>query len=257
MSEFISDVDYSKVMIADVAADGGLGTAWEELQGRIRQGTASLAGSDPDVTAHKDVLGQIIKSSVILGDTTFGFQCADVSAQNRAYLMGGTVVTTAEGTNYKAPSVNQAINKSIMIIGRDGVVDYAVNVSISAYITKSDDDLAYIQVNGTVEKPTKADTEPYGSWDNTIDLSANDITAFTLPEQTGPATINESLHTVDIEVANGTVVTALVPTITCSIGANATPNSLEAQDFTSPVVYSVKSADETLQNWTVTVTVAP
>lgn len=251
----IADVDYSKVLMSDVASDGDIGTAWEELQGSIRQGTASLSGSDPDTTTHKDVLGQIIKSSTVNGDVTINFQCADISAENRAVLMGGTVEVTSEGHNYKAPSVAQEIKKSIMIIGRDGVVDYAVNVKVSAYITKNDDDLAYIQVNGTVEKPEKDGVEPYGSWDQ-IDVSANDITSFVLDEQTGAATINTTAHTVAIEVANGTTVTALTPTIGVSIGANATPNSTVAQDFTSPVEYTVKSADGTEQVWTVTVTVA-
>lgn len=251
----IADVDYSKILISDVAPDGGLGTQWEEIQGATRQGTASLTGSDSDITTHKDVLGQIIKSSTVKGDVNFNFQCADISAENRAKLMGGTVEITSEGHNYKAPSVNQAINKSIMIVGRDGTVDYAVNLSLDAYIARADDDLAYINVTSTVEKPEKDGVEPYGSWDN-IDVSANDITGFTLPEQTGAAVITPGSHTVAIEVANGTVVTALTPTINVSIGANATPNSLVAQDFTSPVEYTVKSADGTEQVWTVTVTVA-
>lgn len=251
----IADVDYSKVLISDVATDGGLGTQWVEIQGVTRQGTASLAGSDSDITTHKDSLGQIIKSSTVKGDVTYIFQCADISAANRVALMGGTIETSASGTNYKAPSVNQAINKSIMIVGRDGTIDYAVNVAIDAYLTRSDDDLAYIQVNGTVEKPEKADTEPYGSWDD-ANVMANDITSFVLDAQTGAATINDTARTVAIEVANGTTVTALIPTVGVSIGANATPNSLEAQDFTSPVEYTVKSADGTGQVWTVTVTVA-
>lgn len=251
----IADVDYSKILISDVAPDGGLGTQWEEIQGATRQGTASLAGSDSDITTHKDVLGQIIKSSTVKGDVTYSFQCADISAENRAKLMGGTVEVSAQGTNYKAPSVNQAISKSVMIIGRDGTVDYAVNVSIDAYVTRADNDLAYIQVNGTVEKPEKEGIEPSGSWDD-VNVSANDILGFVLDAQTGAATINTTAHTVAIEVANGTVVTALTPTVNVSIGANATPNSLEAQDFTSPVVYSVKSADGTSQAWTVTVSVA-
>lgn len=254
MSE-IADVDYKKVLISDVAADGGLGTQWKKIEGYTRQGTASLTGSDADITAHKNVTGGTIKSSRVTGDNTFNFQCADISAVNRAYLMGGTVVTSAEGTNYKAPLVTQDISKSIMVVGRDNTVEYAVNVNIDAYIARADDDLAYIQVNGMVEIPEKADTEPQGSWDS-IDANANDILSFTLEEQTGAATIDADAHTVAIEVANGTTVTALVPTIGVSLGANATPNSLEAQDFTSPVVYSVENANGVSQNWTVTVTVA-
>lgn len=251
----IADVDYKRVLIADVAPDGGLGTVWNAIQGMTRQGTASLAGSDADSTPHKNVIGGIIKTSKVKGDNNFNFQCADISAANRAYLMGGTVVTDSKGTNYKAPTQAQDIAKSIMIIGRDDTVEYAVNVDIDAYVTRADDDLAYIQVNGLVQESEKANTEAQGSWD-AVDTGANDILGFTLPEQTGAATIDASAHTVAIEVAALTVVTALVPTIEVSLGAYATPNSLVAQDFTSPVVYTVNSADDVDQTWTVTVTVA-
>ena len=225
------------------------------MQGGTRQGTASLTGSDSDITTHKDVTGQIILTSSITGDVTFNLQCADVSAENMAKLMGGTVEVTAKGTNYKAPTTNQSIAKSFMIIGGKGTASYAVNVSVDAYVSISDDDLYFIQVNGTVQKPEKDGVEPYGSWDS-IDMTANDIESFVLDAQTGAATINTTAHTVAIEVANGTAVTALVPNIGVSLGANATPNSLEAQDFTSPVVYSVKNANGVSQSWTVTVTVA-
>jgi len=254
MSE-IADVDYKKVLISNVAQDGGLGTQWKKIEGYVRQGTASLTGSDADITAHKNVTGGTIKSSKVTGDNTFNFQCADISAENRAYLMGGTVETSALGTNYKAPLITQDIKKSVMIVGRDNSVEYAVNVNIDAYIARADDDLAYIQVNGMVEIPEKSGVEPQGSWD-VIDADANDILSFVLAEETGAATIDANAHTVAIEVANETVVTALIPTIGVSLGANAVPNSLEAQDFTNPVVYAIENANGVSQNWTVTVTVA-
>jgi len=40
---------------------------------------------------------------IVKGDNTFNFQCADISAVNRAYFMGGTVETGVNGINYKAP----------------------------------------------------------------------------------------------------------------------------------------------------------
>jgi putative ubiquitin-RnfH superfamily antitoxin RatB of RatAB toxin-antitoxin module len=84
-----------------------------------------------------------------------------------------------------------------------------------------------------------------------------DITAFSFTEQTGDATINATAHTVSIEVVHGTNVTALVPTITLSDGATVNPASGAAQDFTSPVVYTVTAEDgTTTQDWTVTVTIA-
>lgn len=251
----IADVDYKKVLIADVAPDGGLGTAWEVIQGMVRQGTASLTGSDADITAHKNVLGGTIKSSKVAGDNNFNFQCADISAANRAKLMGGTVETGAEGDNWKAPVGTQNIMKSIMVVGRDNTIDYAVNVNLDAYLARADDDLAYLQVNGLIEQPTKEGVESQGSWDS-VNADANLITAFSIPEETGAAVITPAAFTVAIEVASGTDPSALVPTIGVSLGADITPNSNEAQDFTAPVEYIVNSANNDPQIWTVTVTVA-
>jgi predicted extracellular nuclease len=86
--------------------------------------------------------------------------------------------------------------------------------------------------------------------------SENDIISFTLPEQTGPATIDNTNHTVDIEVAYGTDVTSLVPTIEVSLFASITPESGVSTDFTSPVTYTVTAQDGTTQDWLVKVTVA-
>ncbi|PKM78557.1 MAG: hypothetical protein CVU90_02125, partial [Firmicutes bacterium HGW-Firmicutes-15] len=53
----------------------------------------------------------------------------------------------------------------------------------------------------------------------------NDILSFTLPEQTGPATINNVTHSVNIEVVNGSNPASLTPTITVSAGASINPAS--------------------------------
>jgi len=89
-----------------------------------------------------------------------------------------------------------------------------------------------------------------------VGLGVN-ILSFVLPEQTGDAVIDSGAFTVAIEVANGTTVTALVPLISVSPGATVDPASGAAEDFTSPVVYTVTAEDGvTTQDWTVTVTVA-
>ncbi|MCR4436407.1 MAG: S-layer homology domain-containing protein [Clostridiales bacterium] len=90
-----------------------------------------------------------------------------------------------------------------------------------------------------------------------VQSSDNDITAFTLAAQTGPAVIDPVNHTVSIQVAYGTSLTSLAPTISVSSGATITPASGVARNFTSPVTYTVKSAGGTSQTWTVAVTVAP
>jgi hypothetical protein len=85
---------------------------------------------------------------------------------------------------------------------------------------------------------------------------ATDIISFTFADQTGPATINATNHTVNVEVEYGTNVTSLSPTIEISYGATINPTSGTARNFTSPVEYTVTAEDEiTEQVWTVTVTV--
>lgn len=84
-----------------------------------------------------------------------------------------------------------------------------------------------------------------------------DITSFSIPQQTGSATINTTNHTINIEVAYGTPVTALIPTIGLSDGATISPASNVSRDFTLPVTYNVTAEDgTTVQPWTVTVTVS-
>lgn len=86
---------------------------------------------------------------------------------------------------------------------------------------------------------------------NRVISSAKDITAFsfTTPVVTGIINgINISIY-----VPNGTDVTALVPTFTISAYANVTPLSGVAQNFTSPITYTVTAEDLSTKIYTVTV----
>ncbi len=84
-----------------------------------------------------------------------------------------------------------------------------------------------------------------------------DILTFELAESTEDASIDPVDGSVDIEVAHGTDLTALEPTITVSAGATIDPESGVAQDFSSPVDYIVTAENNTTtRTWTVTVTEA-
>jgi hypothetical protein len=90
--------------------------------------------------------------------------------------------------------------------------------------------------------------------------SETDITLFSFAEQTGTATINTSNHTVDIKVAIGTPLDALVATFDLSDNATTTVEGADqvsgvtANDFSSAVTYTVTAQDGvTSQDWTVTV----
>ena len=69
------------------------------------------------------------------------------------------------------------------------------------------------------------------------------------------AEIDEAAKTVTLVLPNGTALTSLTPTLTRSSGATYTPAG--AQDFTSPVTYTVTSEDKSATaTYTVTVTAA-
>jgi hypothetical protein len=88
-------------------------------------------------------------------------------------------------------------------------------------------------------------------------LSAKAISSFSFsglsPTVTG--TVDENAHTVSLTVPYGTNVTSLSPTISIT-GASVSPSSGSAQNFTSPVTYTVTASDSSTQAYTVTVNVA-
>ncbi|MGB3774792.1 MAG: DUF5018 domain-containing protein, partial [Leeuwenhoekiella sp.] len=81
----------------------------------------------------------------------------------------------------------------------------------------------------------------------------NDIASFELVEATGPAVLNLEGHLIDIEVEKGTDLSSLSPVIIASEGATISPESGVAQDFTSPVLYTVTAENGTVQEWSVRV----
>jgi len=87
--------------------------------------------------------------------------------------------------------------------------------------------------------------------------SEANILSFTLPEQTGPAVINATNATVNIEVAYGTSLSGLTPQIIISPGASINPLSGTTQNFSAPFTYTVTAENGvTTKPWTVTVSVA-
>ncbi|MBN2682136.1 MAG: T9SS type A sorting domain-containing protein [Bacteroidales bacterium] len=90
---------------------------------------------------------------------------------------------------------------------------------------------------------------------------ATDFLTYSFSQQTGPADINTTIHSIDIEVANGTSLNALIAEFTLSEGANADisgvaqVSTVTANNFIVPVTYTVTAEDGTTeQDWLVTVT---
>lgn len=112
----------------------------------------------------------------------------------------------------------------------------------------------YFTITGTGVPGVTTDGPFLGTFSVGAISNEAEILTFTLPEQTGPATINTAAATVTIEVTNGTDLSNLTPTITISESASINPASGFPQDFSNPVIYTVTAEDdETSKLWTVTV----
>ena len=87
--------------------------------------------------------------------------------------------------------------------------------------------------------------------------TAAEITAFSLPSQTGSAVINSAAATISVNVPLGTSLTAVTPsTLTISANATINPTPSVSRDFSSPVTYTVTAQDGTTSKvWTVTMNV--
>jgi len=88
------------------------------------------------------------------------------------------------------------------------------------------------------------------------------ILAYSIPGQVN-SIIDSSAHTVTVTMPSGTDVSSLVADFTLSDGASSEVGGIAqiskktANDFTNPVTYAVVAEDKSVQNWVVTVNVAP
>jgi len=148
------------------------------------------------------------------------------------------------------------------------VATFAISAGATAKVAGT------IQVSGTTTNNftspltylvTAADNSTQ-NWKITVSIAVSNakaITSFSFAEQTHPAVIDATSHTIAIEVANGTNPNGLVATFAISAGATAKVagtnqvSGTTTNNFTSPVTYLVTAADNSTQNWTVTLTVKP
>jgi hypothetical protein len=184
----------------------------------------------------------------------------DVSNSNWIAANLGSIPRWDYSTVYTFSDADLVTSDSLEIVARftaprqaDGSLPYPPPLEL-----KSDSPLkgagTYVGMSDNPDIGWDADYY-YGTM--SVDSTATDILAFTLPQQTAPGTINTGNHTVAIQVAHGTNVTSLTPTISLSYGATIAPTSGTVRNFTTPQIYTVTALngiDE--QEWTVTVTVA-
>lgn len=79
----------------------------------------------------------------------------------------------------------------------------------------------------------------------------NNIVSFRVPGMLGSPVINKEAHTVTFEIGYGGSLNGLAPVISVSPGATLTPGANVPQDYSEPVIYTVRSQSGTDQEWSI------
>ena len=155
----------------------------------------------------------------------------------------------AEGTTAYTVNVAYAVS-SVVVTGSQSdaqaTVTGAITLSNLAVDTPQTATITVAAPSGTTKVYTVAVTR--------VANTAKAVTAFSFASSAviGTVTVTESTHSIAVTGPYGATVTALVPTITHT-GASINPATGIAQNFTSPVTYTVTAADGTTQAYVATV----
>jgi len=110
---------------------------------------------------------------------------------------------------------------------------------------------------------TSQDETVIQPWTITLVVAKNNqanITAFSVPGQTGNSIIDATNFTIAVKVPSDFNLTGVVATFTLSGGATVKVGNLAqvsgatSNNFTNPLIYAITAEDGTTQNWTVTIT---
>jgi uncharacterized repeat protein (TIGR02543 family) len=164
--------------------------------------------------------------------------------------------------NFTTPAVTGVINSTAHTItlnvpyGTD-VTGLIPTITHTGASVNPESGVPHNFTNAVTYTVTAADgtTQDYTVTVNVAANPAKSITAFnfTTPAVTG--VIDNTAHTITVNVPYGTDITSLIPTITHT-GASVSPESGVLHNFTNAVTYTVTAADGTTQDYTVTVNVA-
>ena len=208
---------------------------------------------------------------------TYTVTAADASTQD--YVVTVTVAPSPAKAltafSFASPAATGVINEGAHTIAL--TVPFGTNVTaLVASFTTTGASVrvgATTQVSGTTANnfttpvtytvtAADASTQDYVVTVTVAPSPAKALTAFSFASPAATGVINEGAHTIALTVPFGTNVTALVASFTTTgasvrVGATTQVSGTTANNFTTPVTYTVTAADASTQDYVVTVTVAP
>jgi len=172
----------------------------------------------------------------------------------------GTNITDFSISGQTGSSVISATNHTVSVVMPNGtsLANLTPTITVSAGATINPTTGTPRNFTSPVTYTVTAQNGSTQNWTVTVTAApstATDITAFTIPGQTGSSVISTTNHTVSVVMPNGTSLISLTPTITVSAGATINPTTGAPRNFTSPVTNTVTAQDgQTVQNWVIEVT---
>ena len=230
---------------AQVAANGGAITyGSSQVTGNVTFTLTKGVVNDTQtvsviVPAHTPTDAELVASdkSALVNNLIRGTNAVDLASVT-ANLSLITSISGGAGSTISWASNNTAIATTTSVVTRPAYGAGNATVTLTATITKG----------------SASDTKTFSVTVIESLNSAKAITAFSFATPAASGVINETDHTITVNVPHGTVLTALVPTISMT-GASISPTSGSANDFTATSTYKVMAGNSTTQAYAVKVTV--
>jgi len=155
----------SKIEVAPLAGDKGVGTVWTDLGNISADSTAQLLQGDPTTKEFFSITSdQPIEKDVTPGSLVLTLSVMDVTAANLERLIGGASTGTTEANKvWSAPLQATVIEQSVKITPKKGKIITIVRAQFSGKVNFSlqKDGLFLIDLIISVLLPEKANTAPY------------------------------------------------------------------------------------------------
>ena len=180
-----------------------------------------------------------------------------------------TECTPCSSTNFSTIAVTMPygttdVTKLVATFSTDGGASYTVIVNpggSTQYSAVTSNDFTSPVKYTVIAAP---DGMSFQTYTVTVKIAPG-ITAFTIPGQQGTTNIDQAARTIKVTMPyttsslNGLMASFVTSDAgaTVTIGSTVQYSGVTANDFTSPLTYTVTAVDGTTQNYSVTVTVAP
>jgi hypothetical protein len=253
----ITNFAYGVGGTANLSGPSGSGTLVTISFTALANGTASIT---PASIVLSDVNANTIpNTAVTVGSVSIGTSAAEITAYNLPGEVGSTNINSGAGTI----GVNVPFGTNVSALAATFTLSTGASATVGATTQNSGVTTNNFtsQVTYTVTAQNLSTTKTWTVTVTVLPNAAAEILTYSLPGELASASINSSAGTIAVSMPAGADLTAVKASFTISTGASvkvgSTPqvSGSTANDFSSPVAYTVTAQNLTTKTWTVTVTI--